>query len=220
MPGQGVVRTNLFIPGEKAWTPFGDNLGDNRGFSTVAGPEESRVTLTVDYDNGIVVARQNPSVMAGPNGNNVQAGTPDILVSQNPNGSVRIQYHAADPFSPGGEDLAKLTPWNVQGDIAIKPTPSGPIVGGMISDFPAVEIYGDNGGRTVDLGHIMPQNTSQYGPLAGLPLSQNIGQRDLLNEFPSAASPTPMARVPPVIVPYPSVELGPMTSPPQVPIGR
>ena len=56
----------------------------------------------------------------------------------------------------------------------------------MISDFPAVEIYGDNGGRIVDLGHIMPQNTSQYGPLAGLPLSQNIGQRDLLNEFPSA----------------------------------
>ena len=75
VPGQGVVRTNLFIPGEKEWTPLGDNPGDNRGFSAVAGPEESRVTLTVDYDKGIVIARQNPSVMAGPNGNNVQAGT-------------------------------------------------------------------------------------------------------------------------------------------------
>jgi hypothetical protein len=236
VPGQGVVRTNLFIPGEKAWTPFGDNLGDHRGFDPTAGPEASRVTIYTDYDNGVVVARQNPSVLQGPGGAQVETGHPDIQVSQNPNGSVRIQYRAADPFSPGGEDLAKSTPWNVNGDYVIKPTPAGPIVGGNISEFPAVEIYNDNGTHTTDLGHIMPQNTSVFGPLAGLPLSQQIGP-GLMGEFPDTMLPgtvmptppplpgashtPPVLRIPvPVVIPYPSVALGPVGSIPQVPVGQ
>ena len=238
VPGQGVVRTNLFIPGQKAWTPFGDNLGDNRGFDPKAGPEESRVTIYTDYDNGIVVARQNPSVLQGPNGNRVQAGNPDIRVSQNPNGSVLIQYHAADPFSPGGQDLAKATPWNVNGSLVVKPAPTGPIAGGTVSDFPAIEIYNDNAGHTVDLGKIMPQNTSSFGPLAGLPFSQDIGP-GLMGEFPDtvlppqaglpplvpaphlAPHPPPVLREPvPVIIPYPSVQLGPVANAPQIPIGE
>ncbi|MGH3542844.1 MAG: hypothetical protein ACRDTO_10810, partial [Mycobacterium sp.] len=45
VPGQGVIRTNLFIPGRTVWDPQLDmppvhnNLGDNRGFSPTAGPE-------------------------------------------------------------------------------------------------------------------------------------------------------------------------------------
>jgi hypothetical protein len=220
VPGQGVVRTNLFIPGEKAWSPAGENLGDNRGFSSAAGPEDSRVTILTDYDNGIVVARQNPSVLVGPNSNEVKHGTPDIRVSQNPNGSVLIQYAAADPFSPGGQDIAKDSPWNVNGRLVIQPTPAGPIAGGNISDFPASEIYSDNGGHTTELAKIMPLNTSPYGPLAGLPLTQTIGQGGLLNQFPDTLSPTPMARLPPIVVPYPSVELGPVSAPPVVPVGK
>jgi hypothetical protein len=235
VPGQGVVRTNLFIPGEKAWTPLGGNLGDNRGFDPNAGPEESRVTIYTDYDNGIVVARQNLSVLQAPWGTEVQAGDPDVQVSQNPNGSVLIRYHAADPFSPGGQDLAKATPWNVNGSFVVKPTPTGPIVGGSVSDFPAVEIYNDNAGHTVDLGKIMPQNTSQFGPLAGLPFEQNIGP-PLMGEFPDTIVPgspplpaplpggphlPPVAPLrPPIVIPYPSVQLGPVESAPRVPIGH
>ncbi|MCX2712622.1 hypothetical protein [Mycolicibacterium sp. J2] len=236
--GQGVVRTNLFIPGEKAWTPIGDNLGDNRGFDSSAGPEESRVTIYTDYDNGIVVARQNPSVMQTPDGAQVQTGHPDVRVSQNPNGSVLIQYRAADPFSPGGEEVAKSTPWNVNGEYVIKPTPDGPIVGGTVSDFPAVEVYNDNRGRVTDLGQVMPQNTSVFGPLAGLPFSQTLGP-GLMGEFPDTVVPgpstgpapvafpgatphmPPVMQIPvPTVIPYPSVALGPVESPPSVPIGK
>lgn len=220
VPGQGVVKTNLFIPGETAWTPSGDNLGDHRGFDPNAGPEESRVTIYTDFDNGVVVARQNPSVMRGSDGTVVHAGSPDISVSQNPNGSVRIQYAAADPFSPGGDDLAKLTPWNVNGDLVIKPTAAGPIAGGLISDFPASEIYSVRDGQTIELARVMPQNVGPLGPLAGLPLSNSIGESGLRNEFPVTSSPTPMARVPPVVIPYPSIELGPVTDIPRVPVGR
>lgn len=236
--GQGVVRTSLFIPGQKAWTPFGDNLGDNRGFDPQAGPEESRVTIYTDYDNGIVVARQNPSVMEMPGGGFKRAaGTPDIQVSQNPNGSVLIKYQAADPFSPGGQDIAKATPWNVNGSLVIKPTPSGPVAGGLVTEFPAIEIYNDNAGHTADLGHIMPRNTTVFGPLAGLPFSQQIGPQ-LMTEFPDTIvpgaqmppppipphgglHPPPVVRIPtPVIIPYPSVTLGDVANPPQVPIGH
>ncbi|MCV7225887.1 hypothetical protein [Mycolicibacterium komossense] len=220
VPGQGIVRTNLFIPGEKAWTPLGDNLGDNRGFNPAAGPEDSRVSIVTDYDNGLVVVRQNPSIFLGDNGNQLKAGHPDVRVSQSPNGSVLINYAAADPFSPGGESLAKATPWNVQGRLAISPGLNGPVAGGLISDFPAVEIYRDSGGQAVELGKIMPQNTSLYGPVAGLHLTQSIGQTDLLDQFPAAVSPTPMARIPPVILPYPSVSLGPVAELTQVPVGR
>lgn len=238
VPGQGVVRTNLFIPGEKAWTPFGDNLGDNRGFDPSAGPEESRVVIYTDYDNGIVVARQNPSVMQTSEGTQAKTGHPDVQVGQNPNGSVFVRYHAADPFSPGGEDIAKSTPWNVNGEYVIKPTPGGPIVGGTISDFPAVEFYNDSGGRVKDLGQVMPQNTSVFGPLAGLPLSQTIGP-GLMGEFPdtlvpgSSTLPSPASlpggapNMPPVmqipvpsVIPYPSVTLGPTDAAPIVPIGK
>jgi hypothetical protein len=221
VPGQGVIRTNLFIPGDKAWNLTGPNVGDARGFNPIVGPEQSRVSVYTDYDNGIVVARQNPSVRVNSDGSNsVAAGTPSVGVSQNPDGSVHIRYQAVDPFSPGGESVGKVSPWSVNGDLAIKPTLSGPVAGGRVSDFPAIEIYNDRAGVTNDLAKIMPQNTTQYGPLAGLPLTQSIGQPNLLQEFPGMASPTPMGRVPPVVVPYPFVQLGPVSAPVEVPTGR
>lgn len=220
VPGQGVVKDNLFIPGETAWAPAGDNLGDHRGFDPHAGPEDSRVTIYTDFDNGVVVARQNPSVLQGSDGNEVKTGSPDVSVSQNPSGSVRIQYSAADPFSPGGDDVAKLTPWNVHGDLVVKPTATGPVAGGLISDFPASEIYNVRDGQTVPMAQIMPQNVGPEGPLVGLPLTNGVGDVTLRHDFPMTTSPTPMARVPPVVIPYPSTVLGPVGDIPQVPVGR
>ena len=188
MPGQGLVRTNLFIPGEEAWYPdldggiSGHNLGDNRGFSPIAGPEDSRVTMFVDYDNGVIVTRQNPSVDTG--GGGVKVGSPSVSAAQRPDGSVYVRYEAVDPLSPGGETLGKLSHWSVNGNIAIEPTAEGPRVGGSITSFPAVEIYRDapNGVTTV-LSQVMPLNVGQEGPLVGLPLHQSIGDGHLLDSF-------------------------------------
>ena len=238
--GQGVVQTNLFIPGEEAWYPdltggiSGHNLGDNRGFNPSAGPEDSRVVLFVDYDNGLVIARQNPSVDTG--GGGVKVGTPQINVSQNPNGSVKIDYRAVDPFSPGGEDVALASPWAVNGELVIKPTADGPVAGGIVSSFPAIEIYNHEADGTSEIAKIMPQNVSQFGPLAGLPFSQDIGM-PLMGEFPdtmilppagvpNVSSPLepgelpPVARpTPPIVIRYPSVDLGPVEDNMNVPVG-
>jgi hypothetical protein len=79
VPGQGTVRTNLFIPSKDVWAPalelplfnghllpYDNNLGDNRGFDPSVVPEEARVAIYTDFENGIIVARQNPSVNAAP----------------------------------------------------------------------------------------------------------------------------------------------------------
>jgi hypothetical protein len=125
VPGQGVVRTNLFIPGKDVYAPPTDfpgggaydmNLGDNRGFDP-AGPENTRVAPVVDYENGIVVARQNPSV--DNDTGQVAVGHPDVLATQQTNGSFLIKYNAADPFSPGGEMPAKAIPFSVNGTLGI-----------------------------------------------------------------------------------------------------
>ncbi len=71
-------------------------------------PEESRVAIYTDFENGIIVARQNPSVNADTG--EVRAGTPpDISAVQQSNGAVLLRYNAADPFSPGGEVPAKAS---------------------------------------------------------------------------------------------------------------
>ena len=239
--GQGAVQTNLFIPGEEAWYPditggiSGHNLGDNRGFNPNAGPEDSRVVLYVDYDNGLVIARQNPSVDTG--SGEVKVGTPQINVSQNPNGSVKIDYKAVDPFSPGGEEIALASPWTVNGELVIKPTADGPIAGGIVSSFPAIEIYNHGVDGTHEIAKIMPENISQFGPLAGLPFSQNIGT-PLMGEFPDTVilppggvpnvsvplepgELPPVARpTPPIVIPYPSVDLGPVGDKVNVPVGK
>jgi hypothetical protein len=63
--------------------------------------------------NGVVVARQNPSINADTG--EVRAGTPSVDAVQQANGSVLIRYNAADPFSPGGEGLAKGSGISVNG---------------------------------------------------------------------------------------------------------
>jgi len=55
VPGQGIVRTNLFIPQEEVWYPdvpggvSGHNFGDNRGFNPTPAPRirASRFTSTM-----------------------------------------------------------------------------------------------------------------------------------------------------------------------------
>jgi hypothetical protein len=188
VPGQGVVRTNLFIPQDEVWYPdipggvSGHNFGDNRGFDANAGAEETRVAAYIDYENGVIVTRQNPSVDTATG--EARTGSPSVSAAQRPDGSVYLRYDTADPFSPGGDAVGKLSPWSVNGNIVVQPTADGPVVGGSVTSFPAIEIYRDApSGGTTTLAQVMPQNIDQEGPLVGLPLHQDIGRASLLDEF-------------------------------------
>ncbi len=217
VPGQGVVRTNLFIPGHSVvdpqieWPPYHNNLGDDRGFSATADPESSRVSITVDYENGILVARQNPSV--DEKTGQVRVGTPTVSAVQKRDGSVLVNYSAADPFSPGGEGLAKLTTLDVNGAIAIEPTADGPRVGGRVTNFPAVEIYSDRAGATTPLVQSWPHfESGRLGPEAGLWWHKPIGDPAVLASFgdqrpsieiPSFPFPIPLPGPLPIPIPIP-----------------
>jgi uncharacterized protein YukE len=188
VPGQGVVRTNLFIPQQEVWYPAvpggvsGHNFGDNRGFDPNAGPEDTRVAVYVDYQNGVIVTRQNPSVDTTTG--EARTGTPTVAATQRPDGTLYLRYEAVDPFSPGGETVGKLSPWSVNGNIVIQPTAGGPAVGGNVTSFPAIEMYRDApNGVTATLSQVMPQNIGQEGPLVGLPLHQDIGNAALVDTF-------------------------------------
>jgi hypothetical protein len=236
LPGQGVVRTNLFIPAKDVWAPavglppYDNNLGDDRGFSPTAGPEDSRVTIYTDFENGIVVARQNPSVNADTG--QVRAGSPSIEAVQQSNGSVLIHYNAADPFSPGGETPAKVSTISVNGTLGIAPSATGPRIGGAnVTTFPALEIYSDRGGMTTPLVQSWPSFTDDAsGPLVGLLFSKDIGDPNVISSFnslvpqqpsvdiPRPTHPAPLPFTPPMTVLPPSnfTPFGPAADPPTV----
>lgn len=241
VPGQGVVRTNMFIPGKDVYAPPTDmpggglydmNLGDNRGFSPTAGPEDTRVAVVVDYENGIIVARQNPSVNADTG--EVSVGHPDVSAVQQSNGSVLLNYNAADPFSPGGEAPAKAIPFSVNGTLGIEPTADGPKVGGNVTTFPALEIYSDRAGmETKSLLQSWPSfDDGQWGPINGLLFHKTVGDYGIVtgfnDMFPTppmpqmphspGAGPAPIPIGPPMTFLPPSnmTPLGPVTAPPQI----
>ncbi len=219
VPGQGVVRANLFIPSSWVNAPALGNppmwldahAGDNRGFDPAASPEDARVALYVDYDNGLVLARQNPSVNFSER--RVQAGTPSVVAAQRPDGSVYLRYAAADPFSPGGEEVAKATV-AVQGELALQPGPSGVRVGGTPTAFPALEAYNDRpvaGSAqlsTTTVAQMYPWIDNQWGPLAGLWRSTTVGDADMVEQF--------YTQVRDQHIPPRATALGPVTSPPTV----
>ena len=119
--------------------------------------------MYVDYENGVIVTRQNPSVDTTTG--EARTGTPTVAATQRPDGTVYVSYEAVDTFSPGGETLGKLSPWSVNGNIVIQPTANGPVVGANVTSFPAIEIYRDApNGLTTTLSQVMPENVGQEGP--------------------------------------------------------
>ncbi|SHQ64458.1 Uncharacterised protein [Mycobacteroides abscessus subsp. bolletii] len=208
-PGKGQVQINAFIPGEKVWN-FGKDRGDNRGFDKNASPEHSRVSMLVDYENGVVIHRQNPSVNADTGA--VAVGTnPDISVKQK-GSALNIQYESADGFLPGGLASGQASFHTVKGDIALVPTDSGIQVGGTVTSFPALEIY--HGDRA--LVQYMPSlGRNEFGPLLQLPLSHAEGDASLINQFhvPTAAA---RGDIP---IATPGTQLGPTDHIPTVPVG-
>lgn len=151
VPGQGLVRCAQYIEQRDvtSWPPWTRDFGDNRKTDPNFDPENARTTTYIDYKNGIVVMRQNPSVQLNDNGGLgiVKVGAPEGRVWQNPDGSVRIQSSASNPFVPNfiknpPGPLAN-NPLTVNGDLVFTPGPQGIHLDGTRTDYPSLEVYQD-----------------------------------------------------------------------------
>jgi len=215
VPGQGLVRSSQWIPqlDVSGWPPPSRDFGNNRGPDPQFDPANTKVTTYIDFENGLVVMRQNPSIEQTPTGapGSVRTGTPRGTVSQSADGSVRITYDAGNPFAPGfatdpngpmaGHQVT------VNGDLAFTPGPHGIQIGGTRTDYPSMEVYQDMPGGTTHTVLIDPaQSGRSWGPALNLPFHHNVGVgRSALAPFDIGGwNPTSL----------PATEFGPVTNPP------
>ncbi|MEE4026075.1 hypothetical protein V1Y59_23540 [Gordonia sp. PKS22-38] len=225
VPGQGIVATGLFIPNERvvAGPDFTDpfleyNDGDGRGFNQNLAPEDTRVSYVVDYENGYVIARQNPSVVS--ESGEVRTGTPDVKVNQLDDGTVLVDYRAADPFAPAP---AAATGWSVNGQTIITPSEDGAEISGRVTDFPSMETYQYMPDGTVNTLHQDDAGDhSSTGPMLNLPFHHEFGDYDDdFDRFPQEMYVSPRDQMP---LPTGEVEggtsLGSPTSPPRVEVSE
>ncbi|AZZ81051.1 hypothetical protein C5O27_08245 [Gordonia alkanivorans] len=189
VPGQGVVATGLFIPideviaGMKADKPLPlpRNLGDNREFDVNFAPEDTRVSYFIDYENGVIVARQNPSVDEH---GNVKTGTPSVKASQLADGTVAIAYEGSDPLAP---EIAADLGWSVNGQTIVTPEAGGARVSGEATDYPSMETYQHlPDGRTEVLHRDDAGDHDKTGPMLNLKFHHDYGDYDNdLDRFPT-----------------------------------
>jgi hypothetical protein len=224
VPGQGVVRVSQWIPQRDvtSFPPNSRDLGNNRGPDSHFDPEDTKVTTYIDYENGIVVLRQNPSVEETSTGapGQVQVGTPKGSVTQLADGSVRIKYDAGNPFAPGitadpNGPFAGHTV-TVNGDLVFTPGSGGVQVNGTRTDYPSLEVYQDLPGgatRTVLIDPALSGSSS--GPGLNLPFHHDVGTLGGKAFAPfDTGGWNPKYDVP---IPLPPTEFSPVTSPPSVP---
>lgn len=173
-PGLGTVRAGLFIPAAQVTDTGPNDYGDNRGPDPQFDPEQTRASVYVDYEHGLVIIRQNPSVTVD---GQVRVGQPDLDVMQRPDGEVKLNYNAVNPFAP---DLASVA-WAVRGETIITPpsdSSSGWQLDAKVGNYPSLEMYHDApDGAT---GTIYQYNATMDpdGALDNLPWAHTIGNVD------------------------------------------
>lgn len=223
VPGQGVVRASQWIPQRDvtSFPPWKRDFGNDRGPDAHFDPEDTKVTTYIDYDNGIVVMRQNPSVELNADGSpgKVKVVVPQGSVAQTPDGSVRIKYDAGNPMAPGiatdangplGDNRV-----SVNGDLVFTPGQGGVRVDGTRTDYPSLEVYQDlpNGNtRTVLIDPA--QSGRSTGPMLNLPFHHDVGIGGKAFEPFDRGGWNPQYDV---RTPLPAIDFGPTTSPPSVP---
>jgi hypothetical protein len=224
VPGQGVVRASQWIPQRDvtSFPPWKRDFGNERGPNSRFDPEDTKVTTYIDYDNGIVVMRQNPSVELNQDGSpgRVAVGVPQGSVTQTPDGSVRIKYDAGNPLVPGisTDPRGPLGDHrlSVNGDLVFTPGPGGVHVDGTRTDYPSLEIYQDlpNGNtRTVLIDPA--QSGRSTGPVLNLPFHHDVGiGGKAFAPFDHGGNWNPRFDI---RTPLPATDFGPTSSPPSVP---
>ncbi|GFG72173.1 DUF4226 domain-containing protein [Mycolicibacter senuensis] len=184
VPGQGVVRASQWIPQRDVTSlpPWKRDFGNERGPNPNFDPEDTKVTTYIDYDNGIVVMRQNPSVELNDSGGpgRVKVGVPQGSISQAPDGSVRIKYDAGNPLVPAFATdahgpLRDNRP-SVNGDLVFTPGHGGVYVDGTRTNYPSLEIYQDMPDGVTHTVLIDPARSGRsLGPALNLPAHHEIG---------------------------------------------
>lgn len=221
VPGQGVVRASQWIEQRDVISgPFKRDFGNARVSDPQFDPADTKVTTYVDYENGLVVVRQNPSIELDASGGpgQVKVGVPEALVQQTSDGAVRIKYDAGNPFAP---DIARnppwpLTdnPWTVNGDLVFTPTNDGIQVSGTRTNYPSMEVYQDlpNGQtQTILIDPAIAGNST--GPMVNLPEHHDVGIGGRAFGPFDAGGWNPKYDVP---IPFPSTAAGPPEHPPSV----
>ena len=222
VPGQGVVRVGQWIEQRDVISgSWKRDFGNTRVADPHFDPADTKVTTYIDYENGLVVMRQNPSVELAADGGpgQVRVGVPEAVVQQTSDGAVRIGYDAGNPFAP---DIAQdppwpleNNPWTVNGDLVFTPSADGIHVDGTRTDYPSMEVYQDfpdGSSRTVLIDPATAGNST--GPMVNLPQHHDVGAGG------NAFAPFDSGGWNPdfdVRVPLPSTEFGPAASPPTVP---
>ncbi|GAT09884.1 hypothetical protein H7I77_13025 [Mycolicibacterium novocastrense] len=185
-PGRGLVRTNLFIPAEKVQNVamdgtdiangrlFPDNLGDNRGPDPNADIEASRVTILLDYENGVVVARQNPTVAVDGERGGALAAVPQVNVLEAPDGRITIDYNAHDSYENPAAKAAGVT---VNGRVTFAPAENGAVsLGGNTTIYPSMETYQYRDyAEPVELQWDPANSGSELGPATSLSRHHWVG---------------------------------------------
>lgn len=184
-PGQGLVRVSQWIPQRDVKSGFTSrNFGNDRVPDAQFDPEATKVTTYIDYQNGIVVLRQNPSVELDHRGGpgQVKIDAPHGSVMQADDGSVRIRYEAGNPFAPGfstdphgplGDHRL-----SVNGDLVFTPTAGGGgvHVDGTRTNYPSMEVYQDLPNGDTHTVLIDPARSGRsLGPVLNLPRHHDIG---------------------------------------------
>lgn len=184
VPGQGVVRASQWIPQRDVKSGLlSRDFGNDRGPNAHFDPEDTKVTTYIDYENGIVVMRQNPSVELNGSGGpgKVAVGVPQASIAQAADGSVRIKYDAGNPLVPGFTTDAhgplRDNRLSVNGDLVFTPGHDGVYIDGTRTNYPSLEVYQDlpsGGTRTVLIDPAHSGNT-WLGPVTNLPNHHEIG---------------------------------------------
>lgn len=222
VPGQGVVRAGQWIEQRDVISgPGKRDFGNGRTADPNFDPADTKVTTYIDYENGLVVMRQNPSIELNASGGpgDVRVGVPEAVVQQTSDGAVRIRYEAANPFAPGiAQDPPwplSDNPWTVNGDLVFTPTSEGIRVDGTRTDYPSMEVYQDRPGattRTVLIDPAVAGNST--GPMVNLPSHHDVGAGgDAFAPFDTGGwNPDYDVRIP-----LPSTTTGPASDAPSVP---
>jgi hypothetical protein len=183
VPGQGLVRVGQWIEQRDVISGLGTrDFGNARVADPHFDPANTKVTTYIDYENGLVVMRQNPSVELTADGGpgEVKVGVPEATIQQSSDGAVRIRYDAANPFAPGVAQNPPWplgdNPWTVNGDLVFTPGSEGVRVDGTRTNYPSMEVYQDSTGgstRTILIDPAVAGNST--GPIVNLPEHHEVG---------------------------------------------
>lgn len=167
VPGAGLIRIAAFIQTKTIL----DDIGDDRRPSATFPPSQARETIYVDYENGALLARVNPTCKS--NGSQCQLANPPGV------GAIRVRTSSTgylkedridlgiDAVNPLHATLSRLAAFRLRAQITVTPLAGGGASArGAVSAFPSFELSSDDArGR---LARTIGRTTETK--LAGIPI--------------------------------------------------